>query len=559
MRVVSRFKEELEKTEKRLSASKPVFLSKLHLAIPKRARLATSTADGQDDQASQRWSSAPTSRYSSIKGTPGRNQSFRGASFQSEPQRHATEEQVAEAWQRAFRAEAQQRRDETRRSSSHLRRASQSVSRPSHKQKGPESSRPSKRSLTIEEAEAAGLDLSPTNNRLPHREGDDEGFHQSLDRSYRVLEEWSHQLEEQEALAKERSRPIVTQRWVSKPHKIVESWAKFPSHTRRERTGSAGPSDNVAVRDFAIRSASAAGEVRWSTDKDPTGVEPTYELGPRALTNKFGKALRTSFSKIMPGKRAISADADGAKGRRSSRQSSGDLEFPELELLPMEGGYKELRALEREFGFLKGVERPHRRVSTHPTGAEGDKSSFGSKMASNLHLDGSSDYGDDTLQVSGAHRSKSRDRSSMPVTPDPGPGATMTCHTQESASTGVDRWETPLSRLSVYDDAVSHRHDLLQQDVDRGADADSVKSDTTVVRKARACTVPNLTALGSGPAKFKTWSGRAKTQPVLMKSTLEFGAELERMLHRERERARGLGRSLEVARAPSNEGVAVAA
>jgi len=547
--------------EKRLFGNKSAFFSKLHLAIPKRVRH-TSRVARPGDLAGPRWSSALENGCSHLRSKPKRNQSSRGASFQSQSQSREAEESVAEAWHRAIRAEAQQRGGEARTTGSQLPRRSTSEARmPNYAgpQQDNDSSRLRNGSLMIEGAETAGLDLSPTNTRFSQDE--DDSFHHSVEQSWRALGEWTQQLHEQEARAKERSRSIVQPRSASKSRGIAGSWAKFPSHTRAQRAGPARPPTDTHVRGLAIRSVSAASGVCWSTAKDPHDTEPSPGPGHRALTNKFGKALKASFGKIMPGKQSSSADAEGSKCRRSSHHTGGDLEFPELEMFPTEGGYRELRALGREAAFLKGAEFRHGREPKRLARATGDKdqSNFSTKMASVLHLDGGSDHGDETLTADDAHHSLSSHRSSVPVTPDPDPTKGIASHTQESASTDVDRWETPLSRMSIYDDAVSVRLGARLQDLDRNADVDSVKSDTTVVCKARSCTAPNLAELRSRPTKFKTWSGRAKTQPVLMKSTLEFGAELERMLHRERERARGLGCSFEATRVPSKEWVVSAA
>ena len=556
--MISRFKEEFGEKEKCPSANKPTFFSRLHLAIPKRVRLTPRALDSQHDQDYFRRSPAPTSQYSSLRSTSKKTPSSRGPSFQSESQRRAADEQVAESWQRAFRAEAQQRRAGFRKSSNYQQRGSQNETGSLRKHRspdGPSSSCLSNTSVSLGGAEATGLAPSPINSKLPYDE-DKEVRPGSFDRPHRVLEEWSHQLREQEMRAEERSRAVVKPNRLKKPYKVAESWARFPSHTRSGRTGSAGPLDDVTARDFAIRSVSATGEVRWSPDKEAVEVGPSVGLRPRALTNKFGKALRTSFSKIMPGKRTVSAGVDGARNRRSSRHASGDLKFPELELPPMQGGYKELRAFERELDYLKGGESLHDRGSSHDVASRADNAGSKPSTASVIHLDGSSVNGDETLKIDEPQQLRSTSRMSAPVTPAPQRGARTTGHTQESTSTGVDHWETPPSRMSFYDDAVLHRK-RKSRCADRDTDFDSVKSDSTVVRKSRSRTVPNLATVGSGPAKFKTWSGRAKTQPVLMESTLEFGAELERMLHRERERARGLGCAFDAAGGlPKDEPVA---
>ncbi|KAK2071883.1 hypothetical protein P8C59_006271 [Phyllachora maydis] len=66
-------------------------------------------------------------------------------------------------------------------------------------------------------------------------------------------------------------------------------------------------------------------------------------------------------------------------------------------------------------------------------------------------------------------------------------------------------------------------------------DIDSKSDDATVIKTSRSA---SGAAVGAA-SKFKTWSGRARTQPVLMQSTIEFGRELEGLLQLERERILG--------------------
>ncbi|OAA60931.1 c6 zinc finger domain containing protein [Niveomyces insectorum RCEF 264] len=62
----------------------------------------------------------------------------------------------------------------------------------------------------------------------------------------------------------------------------------------------------------------------------------------------------------------------------------------------------------------------------------------------------------------------------------------------------------------------------LQEAQSKPADACSIKSDTTPVKR------PFDKA--SSPSKYMTWNGPTKAQPPLMESTLEFGTELEKIL-----------------------------
>jgi len=135
-----------------------------------------------------------------------------------------------------------------------------------------------------------------------------------------------------------------------------ESWAKWPSFNREARTGSAGPSDQVKCVDFAVCDASSTDQIRWCTDKDMVGPDGHRGRPPTGLS----QAVKTSIkrlSRFVPGLATDNNKDNNAsvKGRRrSSVRRAGQLEYPELELLPTEGGFRELRALESEIELVRG-------------------------------------------------------------------------------------------------------------------------------------------------------------------------------------------------------------
>lgn len=134
---------------------------------------------------------------------------------------------------------------------------------------------------------------------------------------------------------------------------VVGAWGRYPSHTRHDRTFSAGRMDRVETRDFAleaaIRFASARNETHDDDLIDPTECLPSPVLLPgekRKKTKKkvgsgrmaksnsmtFGKALMKNYTKMF---RSQSTEfRRHGRGHRSSVASGGILEFPELELVP---------------------------------------------------------------------------------------------------------------------------------------------------------------------------------------------------------------------------------
>ncbi|KAI1372268.1 hypothetical protein F4677DRAFT_463419 [Hypoxylon crocopeplum] len=130
------------------------------------------------------------------------------------------------------------------------------------------------------------------------------------------------------------------------------SWAKWPSHTRHERTGPAGREDNVIARDFAVLAGADGNGIAWSTDKPSESSKRYIVPATRSLSTQLGKAVKGSLSKVVQG--TLSRDTRASSETHRDRQKlDGHLEYPELEILPMHGGYEELQALEQQIDNLK--------------------------------------------------------------------------------------------------------------------------------------------------------------------------------------------------------------
>jgi hypothetical protein len=133
---------------------------------------------------------------------------------------------------------------------------------------------------------------------------------------------------------------------------IVSAWGRYPSHTRSERTFSAGKADLVESRDFALEAA-----VRFAStidnEYDEDMIDPTDRApSPPLLPGEKKRKKRVGTGKIMKsnsmtfGRKLIKNYYSGmfkssssefrrhGRGHRSSIVSGGTLEHPELELLP---------------------------------------------------------------------------------------------------------------------------------------------------------------------------------------------------------------------------------
>ncbi|EXJ71338.1 uncharacterized protein A1O5_05144 [Cladophialophora psammophila CBS 110553] len=139
-------------------------------------------------------------------------------------------------------------------------------------------------------------------------------------------------------------------------------WGRFPSHTREERCGSAGPKDGVAVRDFALdyqdeNTASSTPRMPWARPTRARGLRTpgpwrmlqfskkdnsrnahskntraTQSLGARH--KKSQKALSRRWRKVYRSSSTEFRAYTHTHGHRSSISVGASVEYPELEVIP---------------------------------------------------------------------------------------------------------------------------------------------------------------------------------------------------------------------------------
>ena len=105
------------------------------------------------------------------------------------------------------------------------------------------------------------------------------------------------------------------------------SWSRFPSHSRAERSfGPAGKSEHVHSRDFAL-------EMKM-TDSSQGKIQRDSFLGVKNKSRRmtFGNNLVATLRRLHGTDLRVLE-----KGFRSSISVEGDLEYPELEILPSLG------------------------------------------------------------------------------------------------------------------------------------------------------------------------------------------------------------------------------
>ena len=130
------------------------------------------------------------------------------------------------------------------------------------------------------------------------------------------------------------------------------SWTRFPSHSRRERAGAAGPPDKIEVRDFSPiteTSMTTSGPDNYSTSMTPDSAMDARiaRMKRKSRSMTFGKntAKRVWRSWVGRVHRSQSSELKmlstsiPSRGHRSSISAGRKVEFPELEIIPGFGGY----------------------------------------------------------------------------------------------------------------------------------------------------------------------------------------------------------------------------
>ncbi|TVY87365.1 hypothetical protein LAWI1_G007408 [Lachnellula willkommii] len=161
-----------------------------------------------------------------------------------------------------------------------------------------------------------------------------------------VKDSWEAEMDATEQKAKAQSRNIVKP--TGPDRRYPATWARYPSHSRSERSASAGCRDTVESKDFAIAQTTKTGEPVWHQgkrhhlyhqdhDKDSSHDEDRNEHihGQKPETKKVRASdkIRNKMRKLD--KIAEQGISGHTRGRRSSIMMAGRLEYPELEILPI--------------------------------------------------------------------------------------------------------------------------------------------------------------------------------------------------------------------------------
>ncbi|KAI0518178.1 hypothetical protein F5B22DRAFT_74838 [Xylaria bambusicola] len=197
-----------------------------------------------------------------------------------------------------------------------------------------------------------------------------------------VFQEWVEQLQA-EAVQRESQaqfRHNVPKDQPLRLHTPPASWAKWPSHTRRERTAAAGAKDRVIARDFAAVPSPDLSKPR-TDNKQAMGPDLTETS--RNISSQLGKALKSSWNKMMH-TGSIGRTPDHGLTTQGSLMSHGFLEYPELKLLPTAESYREVQALDQQIDTMKRRSISGKRC-VRQSGNDGARGPLASRIAEEVH------------------------------------------------------------------------------------------------------------------------------------------------------------------------------
>lgn len=147
-----------------------------------------------------------------------------------------------------------------------------------------------------------------------------------------------------------------------------ESWARWPSHTRAQRTEAAGADDHVDTYDFATRTLKDGSLVIQKDDDMGKFERQNDKQHKPRFHKKIKQKVKSSVSQLIAKKDALLQGT--ASGRRSSTSLGGELAYPELEILALEGGGpRELQELELEVAAALRIQERTKRSMTFIDGS----------------------------------------------------------------------------------------------------------------------------------------------------------------------------------------------
>ncbi|PBP21703.1 hypothetical protein BUE80_DR007603 [Diplocarpon rosae] len=204
-----------------------------------------------------------------------------------------------------------------------------------------------------------------------------------------VMDSWEDEMAATAAKAKTKSKNIVKKSKPTMPdNRYPATWSRFSSESRVERCISAGAMDKVDVKDFAVLGHKEDGEIIWCLEHDDEGHHAEIDILHRGFRAKVGDRVKHKVYKLD----TSDEQSQQTSGRRGSLTIAGELEYPELEVLPFT-----LRTTEEMAAEIHAEEEEAKRKQEEEEKA---KRPHIPKLAVRNRMDGSSDLeGDVQMKV----------------------------------------------------------------------------------------------------------------------------------------------------------------
>ena len=503
----SRFREEF-KNPSFGQGERSSFISKLYLAVPRRLKTSSKSQElPKNDDDELRSTDTQSNRYEApeLSQVQAPKKININVAFSPNPEdlllasKPKLDETATDLWQRAIRLEAEERQGSSNRLSApkleHKRSISSGRSMRSRNNQLKDKHTVG-RSQLVDVSDPGSSCLIPGLDELSPC---DPNSHSKW-----LIQHWVSQMLPETL---EQCSETTEQDRMSGKNKLTippKSWARYPSHTRDERTKSATLKDNVVPKDFAIKRILPDGTIFWATDKDPKD-SPIPDSMPRSLSMKLSGVLREKLSKLRLDRRIKEEYNYPLHGRRGSAVTGGYLEYPELEILPTESGYRDLRALEHEIENMKSKIRQD--GSGEQINHRKSIKSLGSRFSALMHevMEGRHEHD---------HTPTSEERPYLPETPSSQPHSRL--HDSVVLS---DVFVTPQSRLSLCDPSSQEKISL---------DLESSKSEGLICPRASK---PEVDLADDRP-KSSSWIGEALTELPTISQLDDFRRELENVLQK---------------------------
>ncbi|KAK4204717.1 hypothetical protein QBC40DRAFT_329108 [Triangularia verruculosa] len=234
----------------------------------------------------------------------------------------------------------------------------------------------------------------------------------------------------------------------------------------------------------------------------------TLKSSTQSISGKFGKVIKSSFGKLV-----------------SHRGFSNGTSSKSLESLKRRGSGAKTEIL--KLRKSQDVGASHRQGPDYwqlATPDRGHKISLSTRMATLLHADSSSE--DEKQPRLSRHHHTLRHRAPLTNLPQNTPvrdhQASDTTENSKGSSKSTERFITPFSSFDHSNNDTASFHSCHATD-NKGSttDINSIKSDGSLACRLHVASAPHLNALPVGEAKFQTWSGRERSRPLITAQSME--------------------------------------